>query len=62
MDFGSTVWNVGYLGDSMLLESVQRRWTRRIADNSHLGYENRLKALGIVSIYGRLLRADIIRH
>ena len=40
MDFGSSVWNVGYLGDIRLLESVQRRWTRHIADISHLGYED----------------------
>ena len=42
-----------------LLESVQRRCTRQIADISHLGYEDRLKAFGMFSIYGRLLRADI---
>ena len=61
MDFGSSVWNVGYLGDIKLLESVQRRWTRQIADISHLGYEDRLKALGVFSIYGRLLWADSIK-
>ena len=36
MDFGSSVWNVSYLGDITLLESVQRRWTKQIADISHL--------------------------
>ena len=26
----SCVWNVGYVGDVTLLESVQRRWTKKI--------------------------------
>ena len=61
MDFCSSVWNVGYLWDIRLLESVQRRWTRQVTDISHLGYEDRLKALGIFSIYGSLLWANIIK-
>ena len=28
INFCSCVWNVGYLGDSRLLESVQLRWTK----------------------------------
>ena len=27
MDYCCCLWNVGYLGDVRLLESVQRRWT-----------------------------------
>ena len=38
IDFYSNAWNVGYLGDIKLLESVQQRWTREIADVSHLAY------------------------
>ena len=61
MDFCSNVWNVGYLGDIRLLESVQRRWTRKIADVSQLAYEERLKVLELFSIFGRLLRADLVK-
>ena len=61
MDFCSNVWNVGYLGDIRLLESVQRRWTREIADVSQLAYEERLKVLELFSIFGRLLRADLVK-
>ena len=61
MDFCSKVWNVCYLGDIRLLESVQRRWTREIADVSQLAYEERLKALELFSIYSRLLHADPIK-
>ena len=61
MDFCSNVWNVGYLGDVRLLESVQRRWTREITSISHLTYVEKLKALELLSIFGRLLRADLIK-
>ena len=40
---------------------MQRRWTREIADVSHLAYVERLKALELFSIFGRLLRADLIK-
>ena len=61
MDFCSNVWNVGYLGDIRLLESVQQRWTREIVDVSQLAYEERLKVLELFSIYGKLLRADLVK-
>ena len=48
------------LGDIRLLESVQQRWTREIANVSHLAYVERLKAVEMFSIFGRLLRADLI--
>ena len=60
MDFCSNVWNVGYLCDVRLLESVQWRWTREVTNISHLAYVERLKALKLFSIFGRLLRADLI--
>ena len=61
MDFCSNVWNVGYLGDVRLLKSVQQKWTREIANISHLAYVERSKALELFSIFGRLLRADLIK-
>ena len=57
LEFGSTVWNTGYLGDQRLLESVQRRWTKEITGLAALPYSERLRALELYSVHGRLLRA-----
>ncbi|KAK3886186.1 hypothetical protein Pcinc_009646 [Petrolisthes cinctipes] len=62
LEFVSTVWNTGYLGDLRLLESVQRRWTKLIDGLADLSYTNRLKALNLYSVQGRLLRADLIKY
>ena len=60
MNFCSNVWNVGYLGDIRLLESVQQRWIREIKDVSHIAYVERLKVLEL-SIFGRLVRVNLIK-
>ena len=62
LEFGSTVWNTGYLGDLRLLESVQRRWTKCIDGLVDLSYADRLKSLNLYSVQGRLLRADLIKY
>jgi hypothetical protein len=62
MDYCSSVWNVGFLGDLRLLESVQRRWTRNVDGLAELDYFSRLKQLGLFSIKGRFLRADLIKY
>ena len=60
LEYGSTVWNLGYLGDLRALERVQRRWTRQIRGLEHLPYSQRLLHLDLFSVKGRLLRADLI--
>ena len=60
IDFGSVVWNTGYVGDLCLLESVQRKWTKKIEGFSNYSYDERLSRLNLFSIKGRLLRADMI--
>ena len=60
IDFGSVVWNTGYVGDLHLLESVQRKWTKKIEGLSNYSYDERLSRLNLFSIKGRLLRADIM--
>ena len=60
LEYSSVVWNTGYIGDTKLLESIQRRWTRDIEGLENLSYGERLKALDLFSVYGRLLRADLI--
>ena len=61
MEYSTTIWNTGYLGDIRLLESLQRRWTREIRGVSSLEYSERLKILGLYSVYGRLLRNDFVK-
>ena len=60
IEFASPVWNVGFVGDSKLIESVQRRWTREVWDIGVLDYGSRLRRLGLYSARGRRLRADLI--
>ena len=51
----------GYQGDLRHLESVQRRWTKNIDDMEELSSADRLMALNMYSIKGRLLRADLLK-
>ena len=60
IDFGSVVWNTGYVGDLRMLESVQRRWTKKVVGFADLPYSTRLSLLNLFSIKGRLLRSDLI--
>ena len=43
-----------------MLESVQRRWTKKIVGYAGFAYSVRLSTLNLFSIKGRLLRADMI--
>ena len=61
LDYCSSVWNTGYVGDIRKLESVQRRWTRQIVGLEGLDYPARLRRVGLYSIAGRMLRADIVK-
>ena len=61
LDYCSCVWNVGYLGDLRLLESVQRRWTKEIDGLGGVDYGERLKAMQLFSVRGRLLRSDLVK-
>ena len=61
MDFSARVWNVGYLGDLKSLERVQKGWVRQTEGMQEQQYENCLKQLGVYSVYGRLLRGDLIK-
>ena len=61
LDYCSTLWNQGYLGDVRRLESVQRRWTSNVIGMEGLNYSDRLRRLNLYSIQGRLLRTDLIK-
>ena len=60
LEYGSCLWNTGYIGDLRRLEGLQRRWTRSVDGLSDLPYSQRLLRLDLFSIQGRLLRADLI--
>ena len=62
LDYACCVWNTGYVGDSKLLEAVQRRWTKQIDGFHDLCYRDRLARLNLFSIKGRRLRADLIKY
>ena len=52
---------MGYLADVRRLESLQRRWTREVDIVGSLEYVARLRDLGLYSVSGRLLRADLLK-
>ena len=60
LEYCSCLWHTGYITDLRLLEGVQRRWTKHIDGMSMLSYAERLHALQLFSVKGRLLRADLI--
>lgn len=59
-DSASLVWNLGYAGNTKLLEVVQHRWTKQITRSENLPYSDRLTRLSLDSVNGRLLRYDLI--
>ena len=60
LEYCSSVWNLGYIADINLLESVQRRWTKNIRGMEHLDYYQRLKALDLYSVRGQLQYYDTV--
>ena len=62
LEYASSIWNLGYVGDTRQLESIQRRWTREISGLEGLDYTQRLQRLNLYSVKGRLLRHDLIKY
>ena len=61
LEYGSCLWNMGFVGDIQLIERIQRRWTKAVNGFGNLDYGRRLKELDLYSAYGRLLRADLVQ-
>ena len=61
LDYCSSVWSLGFVGDVRMLESIQRKWTRQIMGMEGLDYPSRLRSAGLFSISGRMMRADLIK-
>jgi len=59
-DFCSQLWNLGYLGDLRLVESVQRRWTKQVQGLYDVPYLERLRRLDLFSVKARMERYDLI--
>ena len=60
IEYGSCVWNIGYLEDLRRLERLQRKWTREIVGMDGLDYVSRLNKIALYSIIGRLFRNELI--
>ena len=61
LEYCSTVWNLGYIGDVQKLEAVQRRWTKQVSGLYDTEYSARLRSLNLYSVRGRLLRIDLVK-
>ena len=61
LEFASPVWNSISKGNIKKLENIQRRATKMVIELSNLGYEERLKKLGLTTLETRRKTADLIQ-
>jgi hypothetical protein len=61
LEYASTVWNPSTLADTLKIESVQRRATKRIRSFRKLGYTARLARLDLTTLEIRRQRVDLIQ-
>ena len=54
LEYASSLWNVGYLGDLRLFERIQRRWTCAVPGKSDVPCDERLRRLDLFSFKGHL--------
>ena len=60
VEYNSSIWSPSLKKDILTIESVQRRFTKRLAGMSNLSYHARLKLLKLESLELRRLRADLL--
>jgi hypothetical protein len=60
LEYSSTAWNPHLLNDINSLESVQRKFTKRLFDDKTISYENRLNLLGLERLELRRIHFDLI--
>lgn len=61
LEYASVVWSPLYKKDIISIENVQRRATKIIPGFKDMSYEDRLKSLGLPTLYYRRDRADMIQ-
>ena len=60
IEYASSVWSPHLVTDIRKVESVQRKFTKRLPGCSHLSYPDRLARLNLDSLDVRRLRHDLI--
>ena len=60
LEYGNLVWGPFNREDQKLVERVQRRATRMVANIRHMPYEKRLQRLRLPSLYYRRRRGDMV--
>ena len=60
LEFCTSAWSPHYVKDKLLLEKVQRRFTRMIPHMKQVPYDERLLKLELWSLEDRRIRADLI--
>ena len=60
LEYGSPVWSPHHSGKIALIESVQRRFTKRLPGLRNVEYKVRLEQLGLETLEMRRLRNDLI--
>ena len=60
LEFCTSAWSPYYAKDKVLIEKIQRRFTRMIPHLRHLSYEERLAKLRLWSLEDRRIRSDLL--
>jgi ribonuclease P/MRP protein subunit RPP40 len=60
MEYCMQIWRPYLKKDMLVLEKIQKRFTKRIAVCKGLKYERRLSKLGIISMEDRFIRSDLV--
>ena len=60
IEYCSPVWSPHSVGDILMLESVQRRFTKRIPGLENMSYDARLEALNMITLERRRLQFDLV--
>ena len=60
LEYGNVIWGPFNRADQKMVERVQRRATRLVEDVRTLSYPERLRSLGLPSLYYRRRRGDMI--
>ena len=62
LDYCSNLWSPYRKSEIDLIESVQKRFTKRLYGMNELGYSERLKTLGAESMEQRRLKSDLCMY